>query len=193
MSLRRDLLRAIYPTYRLLMSFTEKGTIHTNENMASPAQTFYGLQTQLNDGTTLQFESFRGKKVLLVNTASDCVYTDQYAELEHLAKDTNDKLVVIAFPSNDFNAQEKGTDKEIAAFCSRKYHISFPLAAKSHVLGNNQHPVFRWLTDSRQNGWNEQLPAWNFSKYLVDENGVLTHYFGPAITPASIKKLAFRR
>ncbi|WP_276134450.1 glutathione peroxidase [Polluticoccus soli] len=192
MSLRRDVLRAIYPAYRWMMSFTEKGAIHTNEKTASPGESFYALAVQLNDGTTLHFDGLKGKKVLIINTASDCVYTDQYAELEPLAKETNDRLAIIAFPSNDFKEQEKGTDKEIAAFCGSRYHISFPIASKSHVVGKEQNRVFRWLTDSQQNGWNNQAPVWNFSKYLVDERGLLTHYFGPAVPPAHIKKLAFR-
>jgi len=123
---------------------------------------------------------------LLVNTASDCGYTDQYAGLQKLSEKFEDKLVVIGFPANDFKQQEKGTDKEILEFCKANYGVSFPLMQKSSVLHSaTQNPVYKWLTDSSLNGWNNKPPSWNFTKYVVDENGVLTNYFGPSISPLS--------
>jgi len=95
-------------------------------------------------------------------------------------------LEIIAFPANDFKEQEKGPDEAIAAFCSINYGVSFPLVKKSIVIkGVAQHPVFRWLTDKGLNGWNDKPPSWNFAKYLVNEEGVLTHYFEPAVSPLS--------
>ena len=106
--------------------------------------------------------------------------------LQKLYETNKDKLVVIGFPANDFKEQEKGTDNEIAAFCKKNYGISFPLAAKSSVIkGEQQNEIFKWLSDKKLNGWNDQQPTWNFSKYLVNENGVLINYFDPAVSPAS--------
>ena len=147
---------------------------------------FYSLRNSLNDGNSFDFATLKGKKVMLVNTASDCGYTDQYADLEKLSQQFKDKLVLIGFPANDFKEQEKGTDEEIAKFCKANFGISFPLMKKSSVIkGTDQNPVFQWLTDPARNGWSSQQPDWNFSKWLVNENGILTDYFAPSISPLS--------
>ena len=97
-----------------------------------------------------------------------------------------EKLVIIGFPANDFKEQEKGTDEEIAKFCKVNYGVSFPLMKKSIVIkSSQQNPVYQWLTDSTKNGWNDQSPSWNFTKYIVNEGGVLTNYFGPSVSPLS--------
>jgi glutathione peroxidase len=151
-----------------------------------PAHPLYNLSVTLNNGTALPLASLKGKKVLLVNTASECGYTGQYTELQQLADRYKDQLEVIGFPANDFKEQEKASDEQIAQFCTRNFGVQFPLAKKTSVVpGPQQHPLFAWLTNPQQNGWNNQMPDWNFSKYLVDEQGVLTHYFGPAISPLS--------
>jgi glutathione peroxidase len=121
-----------------------------------------------------------------VNTASDCGYSNQYNQLQELSQKYKDKLVVLGFPANDFKEQEKGSDQEIAAFCKANYGVSFPLMSKSVVIrSDQQNPVFQWLTDSSRNGWNNKQPGWNFSKYIVDEKGMLTHYFGSSVSPLS--------
>ncbi|WP_315818648.1 glutathione peroxidase [Paraflavitalea speifideaquila] len=121
-----------------------------------------------------------------MNTASDCGYTNQYEDLQKLYETYKDKLVIIGFPANDFHEQEKGNDEEIAQFCKVNFGVSFPLAKKSVVIKSpEQNPVFGWLTHKALNGWNEQEPSWNFSKYLVNERGVLTHYFDPSVSPTS--------
>ena len=122
---------------------------------------------------------------MLVNTASDCGYTDQYEALQKLHSTFEEKLVIIGFPSNDFKNQEKGSDEEIASFCKKNYGVSFYLAKKSSVTGNNTNLVFIWLSNKKQNGWNNKKPSWNFAKYLVSENGTLLNYFDPGISPAS--------
>jgi len=145
---------------------------------------FYSLSDTAIDGNKFNFSALKGKKVLLVNTASDCGYTGQYEELQKLSDKFKGKLVVIGFPANDFKEQEKGTDEEIAKFCKLNYGIDFLLMKKSTVVkGASQNSVFKWLTEPAQNGWNEQQPVWNFSKYLVDENGRLINYFSPSIPP----------
>jgi len=156
-----------------------------NADEIKPLISFYELSLLLNDGNTLQFNERKGKKGLIVNTARDCGYTDQYEDLQKLQDRFTDKLVVIGFPANDFKEQEKGTDEQIAAFCKRNYGITFPLSKKTAVIGTEQNNVFRWLTQKNLNGWNEQQPTWNFSKYLVSEDGVLLNYFDPAVSPTS--------
>ena len=163
-----------------------KEQILINEKQVAPPASFYSLAAVLTNGKELSFENLKGKKVLLVNTASDCGYTPQYTELQKLYQHSKEDLEIIAFPANDFKEQEKGSDTEIAAFCSRNYGVSFPIAKKAVVVKTTaQHPVFQWLSDKKLNGWNDKEPSWNFSKFLVNEEGVLTHYFEPAVSPMS--------
>ncbi len=151
---------------------------------AIPAVSFYSLKDTAIDGTSFDFEKLKGKKVMLVNTASDCGYTGQYDDLQKLSEQYKDKLVVIGFPANDFKEQEKGSDEEIATFCKKNFGVSFPLMKKSRVVkGANQSKIFEWLTDSAKNGWNNQQPSWNFCKFIVDEQGRLTNFFGSTIEP----------
>lgn len=162
-----------------------RSATYQNKGSVQPPQPFHSLRIPLNDGSTLDLASLEGKKVLIVNTASDCGYTNQYEDLQQLYERHRDKLVVIGFPANDFKEQEKGSDEEIAAFCKQNFGVTFPLAKKSSVIGPDQNEVFRWLTDKKKNGWNEQQPTWNFSKYLVNEQGMLLQYFDPGISPLS--------
>lgn len=184
MTFRQKLLKTFYP---LIMWGSKKSTAGQNTNAAIvPPVSFYSLSTKMNNGTALNFETLKGKKVLLVNTASDCGYTAQYEDLQKLYEQYNSKLVIIGFPANDFKEQEKGDDEAIASFCKINYGVSFPLASKSSVIKSaDQNPVYQWLTDPSKNGWNDKVPSWNFSKYLLDENGVLLNYFEPGVSPLS--------
>lgn len=184
MTIRQRLLRLVYP---MLMKATGKtARVLQNKAFVPPAAPFYGLSATLNTGAVLSFETLKEKKVLLVNTASDCGYTAQYGELQQLQQQYAQEVVVIGFPANDFKEQEKGTDDAIAQFCQVNFGVTFPLAKKSSVTpGPHQHPVYQWLTDPSRNGWNNQPPGWNFAKYLVNEKGVLTHYFDAAVPPLS--------
>jgi glutathione peroxidase len=186
MTTRQRILKIIYP---LWMGFTNligrRSATYKNKATAKPPVSFYELQAELNNGSTLRFSELKGKKVLLVNTASNCGYTNQYESLQQLHERFGDRLAVIGFPSNDFKEQEKGNDDEIAAFCKLNFGVTFPLAKKSSVAGGSRNAIFRWLSDKTQNGWNEQQPAWNFSKYLVSEDGMLLQYFDPGISPVS--------
>jgi len=135
------------------------------------------------EGGVINFADYKGKKLLLVNTASDCMYTDQYMQLQELFENYGDKIVVIGFPSNDFGEQEPGTNKEIKSFCSYKYGVTFPLASKSDVIGKDTNPVFRWLTTQDfKNNLNKEI-IWNFQKFLLDEEGILIEVFSPATDP----------
>lgn len=157
-----------------------------NKNNIQPQQSFYNLSVILNNGSELKFDSLRGKKIMLVNTASDCGFTSQYDDLQKLHEKYKDKLMLIGFPANDFKQQEKGTDEEIAEFCKLNFGVTFPLAKKTIVKkGQQQNPVFQWLSDSTKNGWCNKQPPWNFSKYIINEKGVLTNYFDPTISPMS--------
>lgn len=151
---------------------------------------FYSLPFELNDGSQTSMAAYKGKKILIVNTASDCGYTGQYAELQQLHERYPEQLAIIGFPSNDFKEQEKGTDAEIAAFCQVNYGVTFPLAKKSGVVGSHANPVFSWLSSRVKNGWNDQPPSWNFSKYLLSEAGELLGYFDPAVSPLSDEVIA---
>lgn len=185
MTLRQRILKVLYPVLLSVTRLLRKNTVVLrNEYGAMPPASFYDLDIPLSGGVSQPLAQHKGKKVLLVNTASNCGYTAQYGELQQLQERHHD-LVVIAFPSNDFREQEKGTDNEIAAFCS-VYNVNFPLASKSSVLKKpQQNRVYQWLTDKEKNGWNTKQPSWNFSKYLVNEDGILTHYFDPSISPLS--------
>lgn len=187
MTVRQRLLRIVYPFFIQFTRLLQKNTrVAENHQGIRPVESIYDLSVQLNNGAVLPLSKFRGKKILLVNTASNCGYTAQYTDLQKLYQHAKEDLVVIGFPANDFKEQEKGSDEEIARFCSRHYGVSFPLAKKTTVVKNEaQHPVFQWLTSKELNGWNSQQPVWNFSKYLVNEEGVLTHYFGPSVLPVS--------
>ena len=187
-SLRQLFLNTVYP---LLMKASKlSGTtsmVLSNKTNVPPFLSFYDLHVDTINGKTFSFKEKRGKKVLIVNTASDCGYTPQYEELQKLQDEFGQQLVVIGFPSNDFKEQEKGSDEEIAQFCKASFGVSFPLAKKSIVVSSpSQNEVFGWLSDSKKNGWNDQQPVWNFSKYLVNEEGVLSHFFGPSISPLSL-------
>ena len=186
MTARQKVLKAIYPMW---MWFAGKKGLNsknlTNEKI-TPAVSFYSLKDTSINGVVFDFEQLKGKKVMLVNTASDCGYTGQYDDLQKLSEQYKDKLVIIGFPANDFKEQEKGSDEEIAAFCKLNFGVSFPLMQKSSVKkGVNQNKIFEWLTDSTKNGWNKQQPSWNFCKYIVDEQGRLTNFFGSTIEPFS--------
>jgi glutathione peroxidase len=187
MTYRQKFLKAVYPVFMWFTKTTgTNSAVLENTNSVKPPLSFYDLSIKMNDGSTLQCGTLRGKNVLLVNTASDCGYTRQFGDLQSLYEENKDKLVIIGFPANDFKEQEKGTDATIGEFCKLNYGVTFPLAAKSTVVkATGQNELFQWLTDKNKNGWNEQAPSWNFCKYLINEEGILTRYFAPSVSPVS--------
>jgi glutathione peroxidase len=185
MTYRQKVLKAVYPAFMWWTKLRGKNTKELSGTKPPPVS-FYSLKGTLNNGDTLDFASLKGKKIMLVNTASDCGYTNQYNDLQKLSEQYRDKLIVIGFPANDFKEQEKGTNEEIAKFCKANYGVTFPLMQKSSVIKlPQQNPVYKWLTDSTKNGWNSKPPSWNFAKYIVNEEGRLTNYFGSSISPLS--------
>jgi glutathione peroxidase len=137
------------------------------------------------DGGTIDFSKFKGKKILVVNTASKCGYTPQYEALQKVADQYKDKLVIVGFPANNFGAQEPGTDGEIVEFCKKNYGVTFPLASKISVKGDDTAPIYKWLTSKTENGVLDATISWNFNKFLLDENGKMIAYFPSKVTPDS--------
>ena len=138
------------------------------------------------DGRACSLAGFAGKVLLIVNTASRCGFTPQYAGLEALHRQFGPRgFAVLGFPCNDFGGQEPGSAGETQSFCQKNYGVTFPMFEKVQVKGDQKSPVYQWLTDPAQNGWNSEEPSWNFCKYLLDENGHLTHYFKSGVKPSS--------
>jgi glutathione peroxidase len=185
MSYRQSILKTMYPVIMFPGKLVgAKNASKLNTDNKQPQKDFYALNAVLNNGDTLSFESFRGKKVLLVNTASDCGYTGQYKELETLYQQYKNNLIVVGFPANDFKEQEKKSDADIATFCKVNYGVTFLLMRKGYVVkGSEQQTVYQWLSNAGANGWCNQAPVWNFCKYVVSEEGVLQAYFPQTVSP----------
>ncbi|MBG7628987.1 MAG: glutathione peroxidase [Bacteroidetes bacterium] len=147
----------------------------------------YDISINSITGEPINFTDFKGKKILIVNTASECGFTGQYADLEKLYETYKDKLVVIGVPCNQFGGQEPGTLTEIKSFCEVNYGVTFLLTEKVDVKGDNQHPLYAWLTSKELNGVKNSSVKWNFQKYLIDENGSYIDYFYSLTKPMSSK------
>jgi len=145
----------------------------------------YDFKVNGLDGSPIELSKYRGKKMLIVNTASQCGYTPQYAELEKLYEQYKGKLVIIGFPANNFGGQEPGTNTQIKDFCKKNYGVSFPMSEKISVKGDDIDPLFRWLTSKNENGVMDAEIKWNFTKFLLDENGKLMAVFPSKVTPMS--------
>jgi len=143
----------------------------------------YGFKVKALDGGEIDFSKFKGKKIMIVNTASKCGNTPQYEALERIYEKYKDKLVIVGFPANNFLSQEPGTNEEIAAFCKKNYGVTFPMAAKISVKGKDMAPIYIWLTDEKYNGVKSSKVKWNFQKYLLDETGKLMDVFDPGMKP----------
>jgi len=185
MTLRQRILKAIYPLIILASKFNGRHNhIYNNKDNTRPHTPVYTIPFELNEGSIKNLSVYKGRKILIVNTASDCGYTNQYEGLQILHNQYSGKLVIIGFPSNDFKEQEKDDDATIATFCKTNYGISFPLVKKSVVIKSPaQHKLFEWLSNKNENGWLDKAPSWNFCKYLINEDGILTHFFEPAVEP----------
>ena len=153
------------------------------EEISDNSKSFYALSAEDINGEVISMNTYKGKKVLVVNVASRCGYTPQYKGLQKLYDTYGDSLVVLGFPSNDFMWQEPGSNTEIKKFCKTNYGVTFPMFSKIHVKGRKQHPIYDWLSDSKLNGWNDDSPSWNFNKYLLDENGAIIELYGADVKP----------
>jgi len=152
---------------------------------AIAAKSIYEFKVEGLDGGTVDFSSFKGKKILIVNTASKCGFTKQYEGLEKLYEQYKDKLVIVGFPANNFGGQEPGTNADIKEFCKKNYGVTFPMAAKVSVKGDDTAPIFKWLCSKAENGVLDAEIKWNFGKFLLDEKGNLITYFPSKVEPMS--------
>ncbi len=183
MSLIKKLITSTYPLRMRISKLTGIGiNILQNKMNKKSLVSFYSLSAVSNAGSMVNFEKYIGKKVLIVNLASQCGYTPQYEQLEELHQLTKD-LVILGFPSNNFGGQEPGTDTEIAEFCRINYGVTFEIFKKDNVCGKYRQPVYEWLSSVDKNGWNNEEPKWNFYKYLVDEEGNLSKIFSSSVHP----------
>jgi glutathione peroxidase len=148
-------------------------------------QSIHSFKVTGIDGKQIDFASFKGKKILIVNTASQCGYTPQYKALEKVYEQYKGNLVIIGFPCNQFGGQEPGTNAEIISFCEKNYGVTFPLADKIDVKGASTAPIYQWLTQKSKNGVLDANISWNFNKFLLDENGKMIAYFPSNVTPDS--------
>ena len=162
----------------------KKETTATTKTTPMAKETIYQFKVEDLSGNTFDFSTLKGKKILVVNTASECGLTPQYEQLQAIYEKYKDKnFVIVGFPANNFGAQEPGTNQEIATFCQQNFGVSFPMMAKISVKGGDMHPVYQFLTQKAKNGLQDSEVQWNFQKYLINENGELAKVVSPRALP----------
>ena len=155
---------------------------------STPSKTIYDFKVTDINGKTFDFSTLKGKKIMIVNTASKCGLTPQYEQLEEVYKQYKDtNFVIVGFPANNFMSQEPGSDKDIAEFCVKNYGVSFPMMSKISVKGSDMHELYVYLTQKKLNGLEDSDVKWNFQKYLVDESGKLAKVIDPRILPNDLE------
>lgn len=159
-------------------------SIRTDATMTGTQSLYDFKMKALIGDQTIDLSKYKGKKVVLINVASKCGFTPQYADWEAFHEKHGKDVVVLGFPANNFGGQEPGSDEEIATFCQKNYGVTFQLFDKIDVVGKMQHPLYKWLSTKSLNGWNDKEPTWNFCKYVVNEEGQLTHFFASAVKPS---------
>jgi glutathione peroxidase len=183
--------------YKLIFTatlFAVASFITPTKNNFSPsdaASSIHQFKVEGLEGDTIDFSTFKGKKILVVNTASKCGYTPQYEALEKVYEQYKDKLVIVGFPANNFGQQEPGTNADIKEFCQRNYGVKFPMAAKISVKGDDIAPVYKWLTSKKENGVLDAEIKWNFNKFLLGEDGRMIAYFPSNVKPDSEEILKY--
>ncbi|WP_234735164.1 glutathione peroxidase [Tellurirhabdus bombi] len=173
---------SVKPIIKFLLSDKSEVAVRP-ESAAAPTKTLYDFTVKTIEGKAVSLKQFRGKKVVVLNTASKCGFTPQFEDWEAFYKAHGDKVVVLGFPANNFKSQDPGTNEEIAEFCKKNYGVTFPMFEKVDVIGENQAPIYKWLSDKSMNGWNDKVPTWNFCKYVINEKGELTHFFASKVKP----------
>ena len=173
----------------LAVQYNHTTTMNDATTMAQPqaAASIYDFKVPSLDGGTIDFAAFKGKKILIVNTASQCGYTPQYEGLQKLYTKYGGNVVVVGFPANNFGAQEPGSNGEIKTFCQKNYGVTFPMAEKVSVKGDDMAPIFKWLTSKSLNGVSDAEIKWNFTKFLIGRDGRPIKRFAPSTTPAKIE------
>ena len=162
---------------------SKKQTILSSTNVNNYKGSFYDFTVNDLSGKPTSLKDFQGKTVILINVASKCGFTPQYADWQKFHEEHGDKVAVLGFPANDFMSQEPGSSEEIAEFCQKNYGVTFKMFEKVTVTGKDKAPLYDWLSKKELNGWNNQEPTWNFCKYLINKEGKLTHFFESKITP----------
>jgi glutathione peroxidase len=155
------------------------------------ASSIYEFKVEGLEGGSIDFSKFKGKKIMIVNTASKCGNTPQYKELEELYEKYKDKLVIVGFPANNFGQQEPGSNEEIKEFCTKNYGVTFPMASKISVKGDDIAPIYKYLTDEAKKLGVEDPVKWNFTKFLLDENGKLIAVIHNKTKPMSEEVLKY--
>ncbi len=164
------------------------------ENVTFMPEGFYDFKVEAIDGGNYDLHQLSGKRVLVVNTASECGFTPQYAQLQELYEKYRDEnFVIIGFPANNFGGQEPGSNAEIAAFCEKNYGVTFPMMEKISVKGADVHPLFRWLTQKELNGVSDAEVTWNFNKFLIDEEGNWVAHYDSKVEPLDARIVDFAR
>ncbi len=157
---------------------------NTSTTKTMEKQTIYQFKVEDLSGKTFDFATLKGKKILIVNTASKCGLTPQYKDLEKIYKEYKDKgFVIVGFPANNFGKQEPGTNAEIETFCEMNYGVTFPMMSKISVKGSDMHPIYQFLTQKAKNGLQDFEVEWNFQKYLINEKGELAKVVLPQVLP----------
>ena len=175
-------------TLGLAFTTTRPTPMQPTETAANPG-TVYDYTVKTIDGKDVKLSKYKGKKILIVNTASKCGFTPQYKELEELSKKYGNKVTVLGFPSNSFN-QELNSDEEVASFCEKNYGVTFPLFSTVAVKGDDATPLYKFLADKDKNGAVSDAPSWNFCKYLVDEKGHVVAFYPSKVKPLSDELVA---
>lgn len=173
-------------------SATSMTTQESVDNVNMNAMNFYDFKVRDIDGNEFDFASLKGKRVMIVNTASECGYTPQYKQLQELYDQYGgNSFTIIGFPANNFGGQEPGTDMEIAAFCEKNYGVTFPMMSKISVKGDDEHPLYAWLTSKDMNGVGNGSVRWNFHKFLIDENGNWVKELSSGVSPLDDGVISF--
>lgn len=157
--------------------------ISSSTNNNSMVSSIFDFKMRTIDGQEVTLSEFKGKKIVILNVASECGYTPQYTDWEKFYKEHKEQVVVLGFPCNQFLGQEPGENAAIKSFCEKNYGVTFPIFEKINVKGSKKSPLYAWLSDKMQNGWCEQEPSWNFCKYLINEKGELVDFFASKIKP----------
>lgn len=180
---------SIATAFLISCSFSNSDSGYDKTNFNPPVivsnSSIYDFKVESLEGGSIDFSKFKGKKILIVNTASKCGYTKQYEGLQKLYESYKEKLVIVGFPANNFGQQEPGSNVEISEFCKKNYGVTFPMAAKISVKGDDQAAIFKWLCNKSENGVLDAEIKWNFGKFLLDEKGALLAYFPSKVEPMS--------
>jgi glutathione peroxidase len=176
------IISSIFISFLTLLSFA---SFKRQKSVVLSEKSIYDFKLKTIDGQELSLSKFKGKKILIINTASECGFTPQYKNLEALHEQYGNKLVLLGFPANNFGGQEPGSNTEIKAFCTKNYGVTFQMMEKISVKGTDAHPLFKFLSNKELNGSCNDAPSWNFCKYLIDENGKVLKFFSSKVDPLS--------